>query len=320
MKSKIWRSDLVIARLAAWAVAISIVLVIGIASQAGAQTAGPRMFATADEAADAFIAAAEVFDEAALAEILGPGSYDLVHSGEPVADRQIATEFGKLGREKRSLVPDKRNRNLVLLSVGPDDWPSPIPIVRKGGKWFLDAAAGRQELLYRRVGRNELDAIKFCRGYVEAQHDYALEKHDGVPVNQYAQHIIATPGKQDGLAWQNADGTWGGPVGENAAKAIANGYTDKMTPYHGYYHKVLKGQGPAAPLGAMDYMVKGYMIGGFALIAYPSQYQVTGVKTFIVSQDGVVYEKDLGPNTLEIAKGIEVFDPDKTWTPVFVDE
>jgi hypothetical protein len=320
MKSKIWRSDLVIARFAAWAVALSVVLVIGIASQAGAQTQGARTFATAEEAADAFISAAETFDEAALAEILGPGSYDLIHSGEPVADRQIATEFAKLGREKKTLVPDKRNRNLMLLSVGADDWPSPIPIVRKGGKWFLDAAAGRQELLYRRVGRNELDAIKFCRGYVEAQHDYALEKHDGAPVNQYAQHIIATPGKQDGLAWLNADGTWGGPVGENAAKAIASGYTDKTTPYHGYYYKVLKGQGPAAPLGALDYMVKGYMIGGFALIAYPSQYQVTGVKTFIVSQDGVVYEKDLGPNTVEIAKGIEVFDPDKTWTPVFDDD
>jgi len=192
--------------------------------------------------------------------------------------------------------------------------------VKRANGWIFDADAGRQELIYRRVGRNELDAIKICRGVVEAENEYALEKHDGAPVNQYAQRIISTPGKHDGLAWVNPDGAPGGPVGENVAKAIAKGYSAGGAPYHGYYFKLLKGQGPAAPLGKMDYVVNGYMIGGFALLAYPSHYQVTGVKSFIVSQDGVVYEKDLGINTLEVANGIELFNPDKTWAPVLDDD
>lgn len=322
---RIIRINLILTRIRAahWAalsVIFSLALLAGAGSQVSAQSAGPKTFATAEEAAEAFIAAAERFDEAALTEILGPNSYDLIHSGDIVADKQIAMELGKLAREKKTLVVDKRNRNLVILQVGNDDWPSPIPIVRKAGKWYLDAAAGRQELLFRRIGRNELDAIRICRGFVEAQHEYALQKHDGAPVNQYAQKVVATIGKQDGLAWQNADGTWGGPIGENVGRAIEQGYKDRMAPFHGYYFKVLKGQGPAAPLGAMDYMVNGHMIGGFALIAAPAMYRVTGVKTFMVSQDGVVYEKDLGPNTLEVAKAIELFNPDKTWTPVFIDE
>jgi hypothetical protein len=192
--------------------------------------------------------------------------------------------------------------------------------VKRATGWIFDADAGRQELIYRRVGRNELDAITICRGFVEAQHEYALEKHDGAPVNQYAQRIISSPGKHDGLAWVNPDGTPGGPIGENVAKAIAKGYEQGVAPFHGYYFKVLKGQGPAAPLGKMDFVMHGFMIGGFALLAYPSHYQVTGVKSFIVSHDGVVYEKDLGINTLEVANGIDTFDPDKTWTPVFDDE
>src|SRR5262249_46183555 len=155
------------------------------------------------------------------------------------------------------------------------------------------------------------------RGFVEAQHEYALTKHDNSHVNQYAQTIIGTPGKQDGLAWQKPDGTWDGPVGENVARAIARGYSGKADePYHGYFFKVLSGQGPAAPLGQMDYMVNGAMIGGFALIAFPAQYRVTGVKTFIVGSNGVVYQKDLGVNTLDVVKNIERFNPDKSWTPV----
>ena len=191
-----------------------------------------------------------------------------------------------------------------------------MPIVKTGKSWWFDSKSGLHEILVRRVGRNELDAIEICRGYVEAQHEYALTKHDGSAVNQYAQKIIATPGKQDGLAWKNDDGTWGGPVGENVAKAIERGYSSKTEPYHGYFFKVLKGQGPAAPLGQLDYVVNGAMIGGFALIAAPAEYRNTGVKTFIVSNDGVVYQKDLGPNTLELAKKIDRFNPDKTWTPV----
>jgi len=275
-----------------------------------------KTFATAQEAADALISAAESFDRPALKAILGPDADYLVAPGEPAQDRETALLFAAKAREKNAVVADPKNPNRATLTVGDQDWPLPIPIVRKGGRWSFDSAAGRQEILYRTIGRNELSAIEFCRGYVEAQHEYALTKHEGSSVNQYAQHVIASPGKQDGLAWQNPDGTWGGPVGENAAKAIERGYTDKALPYHGYFFKTLTGQGPAAPLGQMDFVVKGVMIGGFALVAAPAEYGVTGVKTFMVSHDGVVYEKDLGPQTLSIAKGMERFNPDKTWTPV----
>jgi hypothetical protein len=191
-----------------------------------------------------------------------------------------------------------------------------VPLVKTGEKWFFDGKAGLQELLFRRIGANELDAIEICRGYVEAQDDYAVQQRKLYDVNQYAQRIISTPGKEDGLAWQNSDGTWGGPVGENIARAIEQGYTSSSEPYHGYFFKILKGQGPAAPLGEMNYVVKGIMIGGFALVAAPAEYDVTGVRSFIVSNDGVVYEKDLGPNTLDEFKNMELFNPDKSWTPV----
>jgi hypothetical protein len=192
--------------------------------------------------------------------------------------------------------------------------------VKSGTTWSFDSKAGLQEILIRRIGRNELDAIQVCRGFVEAQNEYVLTKHGQPPVNQYAQRIISTPGTQDGLAWKNPDGTWDGPVGENVARAIERGYSSRTEPYHGYFFKVLKGQGPNAPLGQMDYVVNGAMIGGFALIAFPSQYEVTGVKTFLVSNDGVVYEKDLGPNTVRIARKIERFNPDKSWSPVMEKE
>jgi hypothetical protein len=188
--------------------------------------------------------------------------------------------------------------------------------VKIGAKWFFDSTAGRQELLYRRIGANELDAIDICRGYVEAQDEYAGQQRSINDVNQFAQRIVSTPGKRDGLAWQNPDGTWGGPVGENIARAIEQGYTSGSEPYHGYFFKILKGQGPAAPLGQMDFVVKGVMIGGFALVAAPAVYNVTGVRTFIVSHDGVVYEKDFGAKTLEEFNKMERFNPDNSWTPV----
>lgn len=299
----------------------SVTLALCLASQVSAQaSSGAKQFSSPDEAAVAFIVAAETFNAPAFKEILGPNSYDIVHTGEPAQDREIATEFAKRAREKKTLTADKRNPRRVILSVGEDDWPLPIPIVKTGTKWSFDAASGRQEILYRRIGRNEMTAINICRGFVEAQHEYAAEKRDGAPVNQYAQRIISSPGKRDGLAWRNADGTHGGPVGEEVGKAIEKGYIDKTAPYHGYHFKVLTGQGSAAPLGELDYVVKGYMIGGFALIAYPALYQSSGVKTFMVSQDGVVYEKDLGPNTIELVKSIERFNPDKTWSPVLDDQ
>ncbi|HJZ82153.1 MAG TPA: DUF2950 domain-containing protein [Pyrinomonadaceae bacterium] len=273
-------------------------------------------FATAKEAVDALIDAAAKYDEKALAAILGPSSYDIIHTGEPARDKEMAAEFATQARAKQSLVSDPKHPGRMTLNVGDDEWPFPIPLAKLAGNWYFDTKAGRQEVLLRRIGRNELDAIEICRGYVEAQHEYALIKHGESGVNQYAQRIISTPGKQDGLAWQNSDGNWDGPIGDNIAKAIARGYTSRTEPYHGYFFQVLKGQGPAAPLGELDYVVKGVMIGGFALIAAPAQYRVTGVKTFMVSQDGVVYQKDLGPNTLEIAQRIDRFNPDPSWTPV----
>lgn len=170
-------------------------------------------------------------------------------------------------------------------------------------------------MLYRRIGANELDAIQICRGYVEAQHEYAMTKHDGAEVNQYAQRIISTPGTHDGLVWRNSDGTLGGPIAENIADALQQGYTDKAKPYHGYFFKILKGQGPAAPLGQLNFVVEGAMIGGFALAAAPADYRVTGVKTFIVGYDGTVYQKDLGPDTLKIFSYMELYNPDKSWSP-----
>ena len=286
------------------------------AQGSAASSAKQRTFATADEAADALVAAAELFDVAALKEVLGPDSYDIVNTGEPVRDKAVAAEFASLARVKKSITVNPRNPRHAILEIGEDEWPFPVPIVKQGGRWAFDTKAGRQEILYRRIGRNELDAIEICRGFVTAQHEYALKPREGYDVNQYAQKIISTPGKQDGLAWQNPDGTWGGTVSERAAQAFEKGFAGKDQPFHGYYFKVLKGQGPAAPLGEMDFVVKGVMIGGFALIAAPAQYRLTGVKTFMVSHDGVVYEKDLGPNSLEIAKAIERFNPDKSWSPV----
>ena len=275
-----------------------------------------RTFLTADEAAEALVAAAEKYDEVELREILGVDSYDLIHSGEPALDRDKLAEFASKAREMKKISYDPRNKNRANLSIGLDDWPFAIPIVKSRGKWFFDTAAGRQEILYRRVGQNELSAIEICRGYVEAQNNYALQKHDAAMVNQYAQRLISTPGMHDGLAWQNADGSWGGMVGERAAKELERSYTGQRVPFHGYYFKILKGQGPAAPLGKIDYVIKGSMIGGFALLAYPATYGFTGVKTFMVSQDGVVWEKDLGLGTTQAAEAIELFNPDKTWAPV----
>jgi Protein of unknown function (DUF2950) len=276
----------------------------------------PSTFPTPQAAADALIVAAERFDVPALEQIFGPGGKEIIHSGEPARDREIAKQFADQARMKMDLSIDPKTKTRAFLLVGNDNWPFPVPLVKSGTTWSFDSKAGVNEIVRRRIGRNELDAIQIAHGFVEAQDEYTQTKHGNPPVNQYAQKIISTPGKQDGLAWQNPDGTWGGPVGENVAHAIERGYSSKKEPYHGYYFKVLKGQGPDAPLGQMDYVVNGAMIGGFALIAFPAQYKVTGVKTFMVSNDGVVYEKDLGPNTVELAQKIDRFNPDKTWNPV----
>ena len=285
-------------------------------SGAAAPASNAMTFSTPDLAAKALVDAADQFDTPTLIKIFGPEGDDIVFSGEVAQDRQRATDFAAEAHEKMTVSVDPKSGKRAFVLVGNEEWPFPVPLVKVGDKWHFDSAAGRQELLYRRIGANELDAIQISNGYVDAQEEYALQPREGYEVNQYAQRILSTPGKQDGLAWQNADGTWGGPIGENIAKAIAQGYSTKEEPYHGYFFKILKGQGPDAPLGEMDYVIKGAMIGGFALVAAPAEYRVTGVKTFIVSNDGVVYEKDLGPNTLDSFKKMELFNPDKTWSPV----
>jgi Protein of unknown function (DUF2950) len=274
-----------------------------------------KQFNTPKEAADSLVQAAGSFDVAALKGILGPDCEDVVASEDPVMDKNRATAFAEKAKEKTSVGTDAKNPKQAIVTVGNDEFPLPIPIIKQKGKWVFDMKVGREEILNRRIGANELDAIAICRGFVEAQQEYALEKHDDSKVNQYAQRIISTPGKHDGLAWQNADGTWGGPVGETVAKAVEQGYTQKSQPqpYHGYYFKVLKGQGPAAPMGQMDFVVNGAMIGGFALAAAPAQYRVTGVKTFMVGPNGVVYEKDLGKDTLKTFEAMDRYNPDKTW-------
>ena len=285
-------------------------------SGAAAPASKAMTFSTPELAAKALVDAADQFDTPTLIKIFGPEGDDIVFSGEVAQDRQRATDFAAEAHEKMTVSVDPKSGKRAFVLVGNEDWPFPVPLVKVGDKWHFDSAAGRQELLYRRIGANELDAIQISNGYVDAQEEYALQPREGYEVNQYAQRILSTPGKQDGLAWQNADDTWGGPIGENIAKAIAQGYSTKEEPYHGYFFKILKGQGPDAPLGEMDYVIKGAMIGGFALVAAPAEYRVTGVKTFIVSNDGVVYEKDLGPNTLDSFKKMELFNPDKTWSPV----
>ena len=274
------------------------------------------MFATPQQAANALVDAAEKFDVRGLEEIFGQDGDDIVLSGEYPQDRQRASDFAAQARDKKNVSVDPKNGSRAFLLVGDEDWPFPVPIVKLGDKWYFDAKAGRQELFNRRIGSNEIDAIDICHGYVEAQHEYALQPREGYDVNQYAQRIVSTPGKQDGLAWQNSDGGWAGPIGEKIARAIEQGYTGDAEPYHGYFFKILKGQGPAAPLGEMDYVVKGVMIGGFGLVAAPAEYGETGVKTFIVSQDGIVYEKDFGPNTLNEFTKMQRFNPDPSWNPV----
>ena len=282
-------------------------------AQAKPGSATPQKgYDTPQAAADALIQAASVFDQQALRAVLGPGSEDLIASKDPLQDKARALAFAAKANEKNAIQMASSKR--AILVVGDEQWPLPIPIVKRQAKWYFDTREGRQIILLRRIGANELDAITICRGFVEAQLDYAAEPHDGSGINQYAQRIISTPGKQDGLYWANPDGTPGGPISDAIAKAISEGYSPgKTSGYHGYFFKVLKGQGPAAPLGQVDFVIQGVMIGGFALVAAPVDYRVTGVKTFMVSHDGIVYQKDLGPDTINVVKRMERYNPDKTW-------
>ena len=273
-----------------------------------------KTFDTPQQAVEALIQAADPFNEPVLLAIFGPEGKDFVSSPDPVQDKNYAKAFADEAHEKNTLSVDPKNPSRAILVIGRENWPFPVPIVKNAGKWYFNSKEGRDEILFRRIGTNELDAIQVCHGFVEAQKEYAQDIHDNSGVHQYAQKIFSAPGKQDGLYWKNADGTSGGPIGEPVAKAIEEGYsTSVRSGYHGYYFKILKGQGPAAPLGELDYVIKGIMIGGFALVAVPAEYRVTGVKTLIVSNDGIVYQKDLGPDSLNIVKNLERYNPDKTW-------
>jgi hypothetical protein len=280
---------------------------------AQAETVKQRTFASPEEAVKAFIEALKSNDVKALEAILGPGSRDLVSSGDPIADKAVRERFlSRYGEKNRLEVTDAK----ANLSLGNDDWPFAIPIVKKDGLWYFDAKAGKEEILARRVGQNELSAIQFCLAYVDAQQEYALKDRDGDGLLEYAQKFGSDKGKRNGLYWKVKEGEEQSPLGPIAAAAHKQGYSkkgEKPQPFYGYYYRILTGQGKNSAGGAYDYMVKGNMIGGFALVAYPAKYASSGVMTFIVNHDGVVYQKDLGRNTEKTAQAMKLFDPDSTW-------
>ncbi|PWB61300.1 MAG: DUF2950 domain-containing protein, partial [Bradyrhizobiaceae bacterium] len=252
----------------------------------------------------------------ALLEIAGPQSRSWLFTGDEVSDREEWKRFAA-SYDKKSSIKREGDAKAILV-VGEDGFPFPAPIVQKGGKWAYDAEAGREEVTNRRVGRNELDTIQAMLALVDAQRDYVQMDADGNGLADYAARIVSTPGKKDGLYWEAKAGEPQSPLGPLAAKAVAEGYAGKAKsgkpePYHGYFFRMLKGQGANAAGGKYDYEVKGRMLGGFAAVAYPAKYNVSGVMTFIVNHDGVVYEKDLGPNTGSVAQKMTRFDPDKTW-------
>jgi hypothetical protein len=288
---------------------ILLTILLSAAAVANAQAPAERNFATPQEAAQALVDATSQNDDAAFLKLFGPQGKDIVQSGDPAEDKSSHASFARRAHEKMDVQIDPSNPGRATVIVGNDAWPFPVPLIRaKSGQWHFDAARGRSEILARRVGRNELVAIDVCRGYVEAQMDYASKDYDKDGLLEYAQKLVSTPGQQDGLYWE-------GQPGNLIPKDFA-GAAGKTTPYHGYYFHILTSQGPDAPGGAHHYIVKGEMIGGFGLIAYPAEYGVSGIKTLIVNQDGVVYEKDLGPMTATLARQTTRFNPDKTWQAI----
>ena len=289
-----------------------------LASPAGTPATAPaqRSFDSPKAAADALAQAAAADDVPTLLSIFGPSGKKIVESADPVKDKNDRERFSELAKEKLDVEVDKKNPHRATLLVGSEDWPFPVALVETKGKWQFASKEGLREILYRRIGQDEIDAMEVCRGYVEAQVEYATEVRDDSGTPHYAEHIVSSPGKKDGLAWVGADGKPEGPIAEGVARAIAEGYTSHTEPYHGYYFKVLTAQGPAAPHGALDYIIQGTMIGGFALVAWPAEHRVTGVKTFLINHDGILYEKDLGPDTSRIATEMKAYNPDKTWKKV----
>jgi len=280
------------------------------------QSAQLPSFATPQDAAQALIEAAAQNGTAAMLKLFGPEGRDIVQSGDPAEDKRMRQEFVARAKVKLNIETEPGNPDWARIVVGDNDWPFPVPLVRSNGQWRFDAAQGRMEVLARRIGRHELTAIEVCRGYVEAQMDYAAHDRDSGGVLQYAQKIISSPGKKDGLYQEGEPDSLVPKAFAEAAVGMLPSGAQKPVPYHGYYFQILKAQGPEAPGGEMDYVVKGKMIGGFAMVAWPADYGVSGIKTFLVSHQGTVYEKDLGPETSKLAPSITRFNPDKTWGPV----
>lgn len=293
---------------------------LGCALLAGALLATPdaravESFDSPDSAMTALASALRHGQTERVVSFFGPGSKTLISSGDAVADRQARARFLAAFDESHKIV--YRGDNEAILVVGDNEWPFPIPAVKRGDGWQFDTSAGKQEILNRRIGANELDAIEVCRAYVDAQRDYATVDRNGDGVLEYAQRFLSSPGKHDGLYWPATSAEDESPIGPLMASARAEGYSTELgkpRPYHGYFYRILTKQGPDAPGGAMDYVVRGRMIGGFALVAYPAQYGVSGIMTFIVNHDGIVRQKDLGPETAKKAKEMTRYDPDASWT------
>jgi hypothetical protein len=279
-----------------------------------------KHFASPEQATEALVGAARGDDQQAMLSILGPEADDVLSSGDPVADANARKRFLESYEKKHTLQPAGDDK--VVVAIGDDDWPFPIPLVKEADGWRFDTEQGREELIDRRIGRNELAAIKVAQAFVDAQREYYERNPEGGALRGYAQKIASSEGKRDGLYWPEKEGEETSPLGPAMARARAEGYTGAgkgAVPYHGYYYRILTAQGPHAKGGAYDYVVKGKMLGGFALVAYPAEYGVSGVMTFLVNHDGVVFEKDLGPKTVEQAKAMKRFDPDETWKKVSED-
>ncbi len=280
-----------------------------------------KTFGSPEAAVTALVAAARDNKRAELVRVLGPAGINLVHSGDRVADRDGREKFVAAYDEMHKIDADGDAR--AVLSIGKLDWPFPIPLVKQGGTWRFDTKSGAQEILDRRIGANELSAIEVCRAYVDAQREYASQELSGSKLPEYAQRFMSSPGKRDGLFWPVEAGETQSPMGPLVAQARAEGYDAKSndkskrrSPYHGYYYRVLTKQGEHAAGGAFDYVVRGHMIGGFALVAFPAKYEDSGIMTFIVNHDGIVYQKKLGARTATLARRMTTFDPDATWTKV----
>jgi hypothetical protein len=305
------------------AIAAAICMPLSLA-QTGRQTStttssAQESFATPDAAAQALLRSAQAGDAAALNRIFGRNSAQVISSGDPVQDRNTRAKFVQAAEASMKVNKDPRNDNRAFLLIGPDDFQFPIPLVRVNGRWRFDTQAGQREILARRIGSNELDAIAVCREYVEAQQQYAAGNSDNKGVHQYARKFISSPGLKDGLYWPAASGATESAISARVSRAAAQGYQaqpGRMVPYHGYYFKILSAQGPDAPGGARNYLVQDLMIGGFGLVAWPAEYGNSGVMTFMVNQDGMVYQKNLGPNTSTIAQAMAAYNPDKTWRTV----